>query len=104
MATKKEKNYAVYTFKTKEEFDKHFRSIYYSGYEHGFKDGRINALGYILDGIDEDFTAEEESLAIYQAKERKLRAWKKEEAARRIAEEKEYKEIIKEAAKAVEEL
>ena len=103
MATKKEKNYAVYTFKTKEEFDKHFHSIYDSGYEHGFKDGRINALGYVLDGINRDFTGEEEGLARYQVRERKLRAWKKEEAARRRAEEKEHKEIIDEVIRNAEE-
>ena len=50
MATKK--YYMVSKYETKEDYDKHFKDIYYSGYGSGYKDGMTEALSYVFECID----------------------------------------------------
>ena len=97
------KYYAVYKFETKEDFDKNFHEIYSAGYEHGFADGRINALSYILDALHKDFSGEEHSTAEWQSRQNKIRQWRKEQAEKERKEQAEIKALINEIEKENEE-
>ena len=68
----RKKYYLISKFETKEDFDKHFRSIYDSGYESGYKDGMTEAVSYIFDLLDH-FSYSMQNNASYMAGERKKR-------------------------------
>lgn len=78
MATRK-KYYAVMKFETKEDFDKHVDDIYDSGYSHGFKDGRINALSHFSNLITEEFEPQEIDTAARAANRRNKEKWKRQQ-------------------------
>ena len=71
------------TYETREQFEKHFDRIYDGGKERGFKEGRVNALSYILESIHDNFNDQEidEAICVYRA--------------RQIAQRKKQEEIIK---------
>lgn len=74
MATTK-KYYMVCKFETEEEYTKHYKSIFNSGYERGFEDGRVDALSNFLNVINQEFKHEQQSAA-YLAGEKSKKRWK----------------------------
>ena len=52
---------------TKEDFEKWFKEIHDDGYESGYKDGLVRALGYIYNAIDEHFDDEIRNIPLAHA-------------------------------------
>lgn len=98
----KRKYFLTVRYKTKEEFDKRVHDIYQEGYEEGFRDGRINALSYILESLHKDFSGEEHATASWQVRNRGIRNWRKEEAERKRKEAEEFNALVKEVVKEAE--
>lgn len=48
----KKKYYLVCKFETKEDFDKHFKSISDPAYERGYEDGMAEAVSYVFEMLD----------------------------------------------------
>jgi len=99
----KRKYYLTQRFETKEDFDKHFDSIYNSGYSEGIRDGRINALSYFLDVINEQFDDNESKSAAYEMGERHKAEWKRKIQQREDQERYLRKKIEEEMQKKSEE-
>lgn len=72
------KYYLVQRFETKEDFDKHWESIYNTGYSHGYKDGRINGLSYFLEIISNEFDDTENRSAAHEMMERQKAKFNRE--------------------------
>lgn len=58
----KKKYYLVCRFETKEDFDKHYKSISDPAYERGYEDGMVEAVSYVFEMLDH-FSHETQNIA-----------------------------------------
>ena len=77
MATRK-KYFMNLKFETREDYEKHFHEIYYSGREDGIQKGIEIALSYFLELLDKDIFSNNDRRgnAEYILRNRNLKTWK----------------------------
>ena len=86
-------------FETKEDFDKKFDEIYHEGRVTGFKDGSIWTLSYIQELLKDMFQPAAFKAAEDEIRSRKIEKWRKDEDAKSLKEELDFKNFVQNTIK-----
>lgn len=89
-------------FLTKEDYEKDFKSIYYSGYSEGVKDGIVKGLSYIIGQIYKDFSDQQIGEALYESRQRDIKYWQEQEEYFKSRLENELQKRLKESSEVKE--